>query len=99
MVFVEVSNVMTAKYKILKRRHEVNIKDEWQVDVVRTTESKDGSISVQLPTFVLPESLGILNSDHALETVRKIAGVPASILSVALWNEFRNDYFDSIVYC
>ena len=75
------------------------LKDEWQIDIIRITNSKNGSVSKQLPTFVLPESLGILNSDHAAEVVKEIAGVPGSTLSVVMWNEYRNMYFDRIIHC
>ncbi len=48
----------------------------WIIQAQRIDDTEDGRISVQLPTFILPECLGLLTEDYARKVAREIIGVP-----------------------
>ena len=47
-------------------------KHEWQVQVTRRKKVKNGHISEELPTIILPESLGIINNRDAFKVIKKL---------------------------
>ena len=44
--------------------------NEWQVQVCKMSKSKNGILTQELPTFILPELLGICTVSDAIATVK-----------------------------